>query len=218
MSVVVDPDEFYERNKEDLSVRYVLGIVALAGLASSLLGVVILYYQLQITAGPATPLLVTGGVITALANILSVFAFWFVYAVLIHVVAMVVTEGSALSVPQGTFRQLCLFVGCGFIAGIMAGLNKAVATFLTVRNLFAASDLSELNANVLASSLQGATAMRMTVAVTAVIVLWRGFIWVFAVKHTYDVDLRTATVIAAVPSVCSILLTVFVFNARLLGL
>ncbi len=218
MSVVSDPNGFYERGKSGLSVRYVLGIVALAGVASSLSGIVLLYYQLQIVPGAATTLLLTGGVVTLLANVLSVFAFWFVYAVVIHLLAMGITEGSMLSVPEGSFRRLSLFVGCGFLPDVLAGINKAVATFLTVRTAFAGTEPSELDASVLAASLQGATAMRMTVAVTTVILLWRGFIWAFAVKHTYDIELRTAAAIAAVPTLCSVLLTVLVFNARLLGL
>lgn len=218
MSVVTDPDGFYETVELDFIVRRSFAVVALAGVASALPNLVVLYYQLQTEPGSATSLLLIGGALTVVSSLLSVFAFWLIYAGIIHVSAMVMTDGSALSVPEGTFRRLCLLVAWGFVADAIVGLNRTLTTFLTLRQTFSSASLSELNAAVMSASLQNSPAMRMMVGVTVLILIWRWFIWTFAVKHTYETGLRRSVAIAAIPSVISILLTVFVFNADLLGL
>lgn len=216
INLVFDPDEFYGDNKDTLTFRDSLRIVGLAAVVGALSPLIILYYQAQLEPDAATTPIVAGGLITVVGSVLSVFALWFAFSSMIHTIATFSRDRTLFPSFGDDFRQLFILTGFGFVCDLVSNLNNSIATFLTLRGVFSGSSPEELGTGAVAGSLLDSTAMTMTVVVTVLVLIWRWFIWSFAVKHTYGYELKKSVLIAAVPSIVNILLTVFVFNSNLI--
>lgn len=201
LKIITDPDEFFGSKAADTSFAGPILVLCLAALAnvSSQLG---LLYSLVPTAPEGTKtILLVSGLVGVLLGGLVMFGLWLLYSLVLH--ALSVRLGGT-----GSLRDTALLSGWGFIPNIVSGAFSGFVTYHVVGDTLAGTDLQSASIQTLPGALQSHPLLKVTTAVTITVLLWRGLIWTFVVRHAHDLQLKRSALVAAVPTIGAILLTI----------
>lgn len=191
----MDPDGFYARQADDLEMRRSVLVVTLTGLATMAGPLYLIERLVSATDQVVAVFYAFGGLFGTFTSGLTILLFWLAYSILFFLV------GRRLG-GVGEFRVVFFLTGFGFLPQFFAGIGSLFALYTVLSGLTIASDPAALQAQF--DAVNGNPTVRTARLVGITFLLWRGFIWTFAVRHALDLDLRRAAVPAAIPTVASV--------------
>lgn len=195
MSILTDPSGFFRQNPRASSLTWSGGVVTLSAIIGLTTTVVLVRQMLPGLSESAQTLALIGYAISVGSSVIGSFFLWFVYAGVFYTIS-IYFEG------VGEFRRLFTYVGWGFIPEIVSGLMTTATMVVVVRDMQRPSSVAELERSTRA--IQSHPLMTAVGIAGILLTLWRGTIWVFAVKHARNLSLRDATVTVGVPIAVSI--------------
>lgn len=179
--IIDDPDEFYA-TADAGRLRFAAVVVLAAGLANSFGGFAILFKSWS-TLTAASPIVQAVTAFSVGSVLIGMFVLWALYTSVMYVMARLL-DGA------GTFRTLFSYVAYGFVPNIVGGLLNTVVVLWKIAGTRFPDSPQQLGVFV-----QQLTSGPLFTALSVggiALAVWSGFIWIFAVKHAQDVDLRTA--------------------------
>lgn len=190
-----DPDTFFERQANDLEMRRAT-LVVLATAFATVLGPAYVFLQLiSGTDGPLAVFYAIGGAFGVFTSALTIFVIWILISILFFTLTRRLDSDSE-------FRTVFFFTGFGFLPLAFAG----VASFLAIYAVFTVPEAA--TSGTLPATQIEAMNQYPTIQVIRVVgvgfICWRGFLWAFALKHATDVDLRQSALVAAIPTLASV--------------
>jgi hypothetical protein len=193
VTVLTNPDGFFDRASDDPSLLPPAGIVlvvALATAAASFPITQVIAESLPAEAGPAGSIAMVSGL---LGPFLGTFLFWVIYAVVFHGIAVFAFGG------EGSLSRLLAYVGWGHVPAILSVAVSGATNYVIAQNLTPPSDPQQMQA--FTRSLQNQPEFVIASLVGLVVLAWQAFIWTFAVRHSHGLDLRGAAITVAIPVV-----------------
>lgn len=200
-SLLTDPDTFFRRQSENPGLLRPLIIVFVAAIASA--GASILFFQ---TLSGAIPGFVLAGVaVMMLFMFVGQFFAWIVFTIVFYLISIGVDGDGSLG---DTFK----LTGWGFIPQILFGIISIITTYIALqateippfpqsinpqnmeRIREASSKLTEFQLAV-----GDHLAVRITVVLSVLFLLWQLVIWLFAVKHARNLTTRGAVISVGIP-------------------
>ncbi|QSG13626.1 YIP1 family protein [Halapricum desulfuricans] len=189
-----DPDTFFERQANELEMRRAT-LVVLATAFATVLGPAYVFLQLiSGTDGPLTVFYAIGGAFGVFTSALTIFVIWILFSILFFTLTRRLGSDSE-------FRTIFFLTGFGFLPLAFAG----VASFLAIYAVFTVPEAvtsGALRAQIKAMNQHPAIQVIRVVSVG--FICWRGFLWAFALKHATDVGLRRSALVAAIPTLASV--------------
>lgn len=191
LSVLTNPDGYFERAGDDPSLLRPSLVVLAVGVVSALASIPV-FQTVQRSMPEETAAF--GGVVavaTVVGGFLGVFVFWVIYTVVFHVIATVGFGG------DGSLTDLLAFVGWGYLPGIVSAAVGGVVNYYVFQNVTPPSNPRQVQAFV--QSVRSQPEFLVAGIVGIAVLLWQAFIWTFAVHHSHDTDLRAAAITVGIP-------------------
>lgn len=195
-TVLVDPDAFFREHGDEMSLRFPVAVVVVAGLISLVPTYLITGFLEPGGSYMGETAIQVAQVFGLLVGFVTVFVVWLFVTGLLHGLSAV------LGAERGTFRRTFKLAGVGFIPRILSGALSAVATWYALQTL-----PRDLGPNELQAAMNSITVMQVVTVVSIVLLAWQGLIWTFAVRHSRGLSLRRSAIVAYIPAGGSILLT-----------
>lgn len=191
ITVLTNPDGFFERASDDPSLLWPGLVVLAVGLVSAVASLPVI--QAVQSAFPEQAAMIgtfalVGGVV---GGFLGTAVFWVLYTVLFHVIAVVGFGG------EGSLSRLLSFVGWGFLPGIFSAAVGVVVNYVVFQTVTPPTNPEQVQPFV--QSVRSQPEFLVAGIVGLVVLLWQGFIWTFAVSHSHDLDLRSAAITVGIP-------------------
>jgi hypothetical protein len=201
VTVITNPDQFFDQASDDPGLLAPSLVVLLAALLATASVVPMLQYVQQSLVGDASQLAVVFYVGGLAGGLLTPFVAWVLLTGLMHALTGYAFDG------DGSFTTTLSFVGWGYVPALLSGLLSAVVNVwvFSSRAPQAISDPQQAQAFV--QSVQGVPALKVVTVVGIAITLWQGLIWTFAVKHGRNVSERAAAISAGVPTLALVVLS-----------
>lgn len=200
VAALTSPDSFFAERDEDPSLLYPAVIVAVVGLLSVLAVVPVFLALTRGVPSGAEPFLVVGAVIGIASALVGSFVMWLLYAAAFHAI-------SAVFDGEGRFRKTFVLTGWGFLPRVFASALSVAATLVVFRGR-SFPPLSDPQAvRAFTRSLRSDPLLQLVAAVGALLTLWSGYIWLYAVAHSRDLTRRQALLTVALPVLASIAYT-----------
>ncbi|MCK4458186.1 MAG: YIP1 family protein, partial [Methanosarcinales archaeon] len=117
-----------------------------------------------------------------------IFVSWLLYAGVFRAISL-------LFRGAGSFKRCLEFVGYGFIPAIFA----AVIELATMMVAYPKIDLASVDPGLMMQTLLQDPLMQASDIAGVLLLLWSAIIWIFGVKHAYNLSRRTATVVVVLP-------------------
>lgn len=193
--LVTNPSQFFARVSADTGVRGPVLIVLLSGITSLVAsGQLLLFSTAALPEGVQAILLIPVAV-TVVAQILSVYIVWVLYAVVFYLLLFALGASTE-------FRELVLATGWGFFPQVLSSALLSGGIVYALSQVEPPSDLQAFES--FATVLQGHPAITATTLATVPFILWSGMLWTFAIENTSDASIKQAVLVAAVPVVFSL--------------
>lgn len=202
LSLLTDPDGFFERRTPNPSLKGPILVVAAIAAVDALASVLQFRFLSQIFEGAG----VTGGLATALQAftfafvLVGPFAIWLLYAGVFHGISLVF-DG------EGEFSTTLAFVGWGLLPSVLGSIAGAAINFyrFNVREYEVPAEMTPQATGEFMQSLQTGPLVALTAALGIVFTLWSAFLWTFGLKHARNLSLKQAALTVAVPVLLSLL-------------
>jgi hypothetical protein len=191
LSVLTNPDGYFEGASDDPSLLAPALVVTAVGLVSAVASLPVFRTVQSALPPDAAGFANVVLAVSVVGGFLAVFVFWVLYTVLFHVIATVGFDGG------GSLSDLLAFVGWGYLPGILNAAVSGVVTYLVYQNVTPPSNPQQVRAFV--QSVRNQPEFLVASVVGIAVLLWQGFVWTFAVHHSHDLDLRAAAITVAVP-------------------
>lgn len=186
VSLFTEPESYFDRNASGGYRGSVAVILVAAGLSGG--GGIYSTWWLFGKPGLATPITY---VLSALIGVAIPLLIWLIASVLFHGIATMFADGDA------SFTELLRWSAYGMAPYAIASAISLVLTFFVFQEVGGPTAPSEIRAASIA--FQNHTLTWASNVVVLASLLWSGDLWASAVRHTYDVDERTALKVVAVP-------------------
>lgn len=194
-TVLTHPDEFFAERTDDPGLRGPVLIVLAVGVLGLLSAVPSLLLVLRGIPAEARAIVGAGLAIGAIFGLVGPFVVWLLYAIVFYAISMVF-DGT------GSFRDLFVLTGWGFLPRILGAAVSAVVMFVVVGTT-AAPETAEAMA-AFNRQLQSDPLVRASTVVGIAITLWSGYLWTHAVAAARGLSLREAAITVGVPLLVSI--------------
>lgn len=192
--LVIDPDGFFDRQRERSGLLRPALVVASAGFASVGSPLVVLNTLVD-TLGSGAGYFLVGYGIGLIGAVFGPFVEWILFSLGFFAL-------SSRFGGEGSIRRVFGLVGWGFVPVTGAGLLMTVATERAVSRIAPPGNPEQVMAYV--NLVQGDPTVRTAVVLGIVFSIWSGLLWVFAVKHARSLSNRQAVPTVAVPLAVSI--------------
>lgn len=188
-NVLTNPDRFFaERFQRDPNISIPAGIVLFAAIATGT--------SIAVMAGVTTPsasgaaVAFAGGFVATgfIRGFAIIFVSWLLYAGVFRAISL-------LFRGAGSFKRCLEFVGYGFIPAIFAAVIELAAVWFAYPKI----DLASVDPMLMMQTLLQDPLMQAADIAGVILLLWSAIIWIFAVKHAYNLSRRTATVVVVLP-------------------
>jgi hypothetical protein len=191
LDLLTDPDRFFRRRADGSNRFIVVLVVAVAGLALSADGAVVVLF------GPEVPnsgeIILDGSVAGFIAALVAVVILWVGLALVLHLLSM-------LFDGEGLFRKTLGLTGWAFAPSIISGLLSAAAAYYALRTMAISRDVASLGM-VLSAIQNNVVYQAVDFGSLLLIGLWQTVILVFALKHARGLTRREAALTVAIPVV-----------------
>jgi hypothetical protein len=117
-----------------------------------------------------------------------IFVSWLLYAGVFRAISL-------LFRGDGSFKRCLEFVGYGFIPAIFA----AAIELATIMVAYPKIDLASVDPGLMMQTLLQDPLMQVSDIAGVLLLMWSAIIWIFGVKHAYNLSRRTATVVVVLP-------------------
>jgi len=117
-----------------------------------------------------------------------IFVSWLMYAGVFRAISL-------LFRGAGSFKRCLEFVGYGFIPAIFAAVIELAAVWFAYPKI----DLASVDPGLMMQTLLQDPLMQASDVAGVLLLLWSAIIWIFGVKHAYNLSRRTATVVVVLP-------------------
>lgn len=194
-TVLTHPDEFFAERTDDPGLRGPVLIVLAVGVLGLLSAVPSLLLVLRGIPAEARAIVGAGLAIGAAFGLVGPFVVWLLYAIVFYAISMVFDA-------TGSFRELFVLTGWGFLPRILGAAVSAVVMFVVVGTT-AAPETAEAMA-AFNRQLQSDPLVRASTVVGIAITLWSGYLWTHAVATARDLTVRQAAVVVGIPVALSI--------------
>lgn len=197
--VIIHPDRFFaERSEEPLLLAPF--IVVFVAAVTTVAGTIIVFTEIT-SAMPSEVQAFSTVILTfgALGSFLGTFLMWFLMAGAFHSIS-IIFDG------EGDFRTVISLTGWGFVPAIVAGLISTFVAMFVYQSVIFPQDPQKLQLFV--EQLKGRPELVTANVLRIVFYVWQGFVWVFAIRHARDLDLRDAAVTVFVPVLAVVVWTV----------
>lgn len=204
LDVLTDPASFFDREVASPRFGRPVAIVALLGVLPALTAGLVVYRLFgDVDGGAGLGLIVF--LVALVFFVVAAFAIWLLFAAAFYAV-------SAVMGGEGSFRELFLLVGWGFLPrlfGAVVQFAVGVVTVSRIRPLPAVPEDPELLVDELSRSMAGVAAGPLATLADLLgvaFLLWSAYIWIEAVRRSRSLDRRDATVAVGVPVLVALLL------------
>lgn len=194
-TVLTHPDEFFAERTDDPGLRGPVLIVLAVGVLGLLSAVPSLLLVLRGIPAEARAIVGAGLAIGAIFGLVGPFVVWLLYAIVFYAISMVF-DGA------GSFRDLFVLTGWGFLPRILGAAVSAVVMFVVVGTTAAPESAEAMAA--FNRQLQSDPLVRASTVVGIAITLWSGYLWTHAVAAARGLSLREAAITVGVPLLVSI--------------
>ncbi|WP_324666284.1 YIP1 family protein [Haloarcula sediminis] len=195
--VVMNPDDFMKEKAPEEPLWKPSVLVLLVGIVNTVSSV-LLAQRLgnasqagQVASGIAS-------VLGAVLGLISTFALWLLSAVLIFGIVWYLSD------TEPSFRDLFRDIGWGYIPVLLASLLNSIA-YVYILNRTSDSLPSEELQVIIESS----TVLQVVSVIGISLTIWKGFIWMFAIRRRSGLRIRTAAVIAFLVPVVEIVFSLW---------
>jgi len=195
-TALTDPETFFQERQPDPNLLGPVLVVLLVGVLGLVSVVPSLLVLLRDVPSEAQPVIGAGLAIGAVFGLVGPFVVWLIYALLFYGI-------SSLFDGAGSFRQLFVLTGWGFLPRILGAAISAVVLFVALGDLSAPQSAEALTS--FQQELQTHSLVRASSLVGIGITLWSGYIWTHAVAVSREISLRRAGVTVGIPVVLSII-------------
>lgn len=186
-TLIVNPDRFLREQAQHPSLwPPVVLVLTLGGL--NIVNTSLLRANVDIVDQSVSGTL--SGVATAfgvLVGIVGLFVLWLVYTAVLY-------AGSTVFGGTGTFRRLFLLVGWGYVPMIVGGLVSVGLTYYALQSI-----PTGISAQAFLAQYRSHPALQISGLASLVVAVWQGFLWVFALKHGREIELKQAVLVVLVP-------------------
>ncbi len=189
-NALTNPDRFFAKlSGRDPNISIPAGIVLFAAIVTGI--------SIAVMAGVTTPSPSAGDVVAFAGGFAAtgfirgfaiIFVSWLLYAGVFRAISL-------LFRGDGSFKRCLEFVGYGFIPAIFA----AVIELAAVRFAYPKIDLASVDPGLMMQTLLQDPLMQASDIAGVLLLLWSAIIWIFGVKHAYNLSKRTATVVVILP-------------------
>jgi len=195
-TLIVDPSSFFEERPYGMNLKFpilLVGIVAILDIIRALVLMRPLFRTLSVSGSSFVyvPL-----VMAIIATLLTPFAVWLLYSGAFHAIATVVFDAS------GELRRTVKRVGWGFVPRVFGQSVVLGFVYWELRPIRRPESVSSVGAYL--TEIANSQALTVGSILSLVFVVWSAFIWLFAIKHEYDISLMTANFIVGPPIVIEI--------------
>lgn len=207
MKLITNPDQFFNQERYDGSLKGPAAIVLALGLLGALMSALYAYSMFsEITDTEISAMSSVSIVIGIVVGFFTPLLIWFVYAAVFHVISRVVGG-------DGDFRTTFRLTGWGFLPQLPSLLLLAIATSIASQSVEASSSIDELDAYV--AEVERTTVYIAADAAGILFLLWCGLLWLFAIKHAQKLSFRRAIIVVAIPLSLSIIWNAYTVGLRL---
>ena len=193
LTLVRDPDRFFEHASDSESLTGPFAMVTLAAVTSVLSTAVVFFRFAEALSSVEKNVISFSLIIGSVMGFLMVYLGWLVVSVLLYVLVTRVFKSESSG-----FRPMFRMAGWAFLPSIPSGLLSAWTSYIVYYGREIPSDPQQLGS--LTSSLSSHPLFMVSRAGAVMFTLWQGFLWLFVVKHTTELDTRRAGIVALVPS------------------
>lgn len=197
-TVLTDPATFFRDRRADPNLLGPTLVVLLVGVLGLLSAIPSLLLVLRGIPAEAEPFIGVGLAIGAVFGLVGPFVVWLIYALVFYGIS-IAFGGS------GSFRQLFVLTGWGFLPRVLGAAISAVVLFIAIGDVAAPQTAEAMR--TFSQELQTHPLVRASSLISIVIALWSGYIWTHAVAVSRELSLRQAAVTVGLPVLLSIVWT-----------
>lgn len=193
--LITNPNSFFETTVDSFTLSHSFVIVLLTGLVLFTVPVIIVTWGAANLAGGLANFAYLGMIVSGLVYFISLFVMWFVNTGIFYTVTL-------LFDGEGDFRTLLQYTGWGYVPTLASAVLISVTVYHLVHQFPSPESISGMVA--FQQKLQ-TNAIYFNIKLIAVVFeLWRGFLWVFAVKHARNITQRQSVLTVAIPVILSV--------------
>lgn len=193
-----DPDSFFEHSSV-CSLRYAALVVLFVGV-STMIGTAYLLYRSWVAVNPESLLPLVIWVPTIIAVPVGTAVTWLVVSLLFHFI-------SKLYEAEANYRTLLGHTGWGFVPQLFSGLVNTTVTVIVASDATFPDDPTELGPFI--QSIGQDPLFVVSSILSIVFLIWSGFLWLFAVKHSRGLSQAQARYTVAIPVVALVAYRVY---------
>lgn len=197
--IFTDPDRFFSRKTTEGGFKGALAVVLAAAISNALSNfATMLQLQTQAPQG-AGGVIIVGQLVGSVVAVLGILVTWVVFAGLFHLIS-IYFDG------DGQFREVVRLTGYGFVPFIFMGVISGVINFFVYQGV--SLPRSPEGITTFVQQTQSGPLFVLLSVISIVFVVWRGFLWMFAVKYARGLTIRQAAITVGIPVGISILASV----------
>jgi hypothetical protein len=193
LTVLTNPDRFFDRASDDPSLLPALGVVLVVGVVGAIAAVPFFQLFQQMLPEEASGFSSIIAVFSIAGAFIGALIGWVVLTAVFHAISAVAFDG------EGDFSTNLAYVGWGHMPGIIGGVISAALNFYGLQNITPPSNIEPQQMQGWIQSIQSDPIFQVATGVGIVFLLWQGFLWTFAVKHARNLTLREAAITVGVP-------------------
>ncbi|TQD25049.1 YIP1 family protein [Methanolobus vulcani] len=134
-------------------------------------------------------------------TIIGTLLWWLFYSALFYIV-------SSMFNAVGDFSRVMEFVSYGFLPGIF----KSVIEIFYGNNLLSTLENSMDNPALTTEVMMSDPVMKIIPILMIIFTLWSGYIWVYGLSYSRNINIKNAAIAIAIPVLLSIIYTVFQYK------
>lgn len=191
LQIVIDPNGFFQEQKHDYTVLGPAIIVLATGIASIAGPVYVFYRALSVFPQGAKVFSIVGGGLSLISGLFGAFLLWIVHSGVFYYI-------SKIFGGSGDFRCILSFVGWGFLPTLISSMIASAVSIFVYAGVSFPEQLTQIQA-FLRNVEQSSPALRAVTLLGVIFLIWRGYIWVFAIKHACEIDNKEAVLTVVFP-------------------
>jgi len=201
IQIVTDPNGFFQEQRNDYTVFWPAIIVLATGIASIVGPVYVFYRALSVFPQGARVFSIVGGGLSLVSGLFGAFLLWIVHSGAFYLI-------SNIFAGSGNFRRVLSFVGWGFLPTLISSMIASAVSIFVYAGVSFPEQLTHVQA-FLRNVEQSSPALHAVTLIGIIFLIWRGYIWVFAIKHACEIDIKEAILTVALPVLLGIALSVY---------